>query len=79
MGAGEEGGNKVVREWIGGGLKALGEMMEAEEEGEEGEREGVVKEVLVSFSSWFFSRLETFLTPIFALFVFVPPPKNREP
>lgn len=45
---GGKGGNKAVRDWIGGGLKALGEMMEKEEEGEEGERDDVASEVLVS-------------------------------
>ncbi|CEQ39944.1 SPOSA6832_01503 [Sporobolomyces salmonicolor] len=39
------GGNKAVRDWIGGGLKALGEMIEAEEETYEGERAEVVREV----------------------------------
>lgn len=37
-----------MRDWVGGGLKSLGEMMEREEEGEEGERDMVVGEVLVS-------------------------------
>lgn len=44
---GGKGGNKAVREWIGGGLKALGEMIEKEEEGEEGERDDLANEVLV--------------------------------
>ncbi|ORY45026.1 TATA box binding protein associated factor-domain-containing protein [Leucosporidium creatinivorum] len=39
------GGNKAVREWLGGGLKALGETLEAEEETEVGERAEVVREV----------------------------------
>ncbi|SCZ97736.1 BZ3500_MvSof-1268-A1-R1_Chr4-3g07417 [Microbotryum saponariae] len=34
-----------VREWLGGGLKSLGETLEAEEESEAGEREQVVREV----------------------------------
>lgn len=42
-----EGGNMAVREWVGGGLKSLGEMMEREAEGEDGERDMVVGEVLV--------------------------------
>jgi transcription initiation factor TFIID subunit 6 len=42
------GGNKAVREWVGKGLKALGEMIEREQESEEGEREDVVREVFVS-------------------------------
>ncbi|KAI5479581.1 transcription initiation factor tfiid complex 60 kda subunit [Pseudohyphozyma bogoriensis] len=43
---GEEGGNKAVREWIGGGLKTLGELIAAEEEMEEGQRDEVVAEIL---------------------------------
>ncbi|BGP13896.1 hypothetical protein JCM10213_002536 [Rhodosporidiobolus nylandii] len=43
--AGGGGGNRAIREWIGGGLKPLGELMEREEESYEGEREKVVKEV----------------------------------
>lgn len=42
------GGNKAVREWLGGGLKALGDTLEAEEESEAGERAEVVREVFVS-------------------------------
>ena len=42
------GGNKAVRDWIGGGLKALGETLEAEEEAEDGERAEVVREIFVS-------------------------------
>ena len=38
-----------IREWLGGGLKSLGEVLEREQETEEGEREQVVKEVFVSF------------------------------
>lgn len=45
------GGNKAVRDWVGGGLKALGETLEAEEEAEEGERAEVVREVFVSSST----------------------------
>lgn len=37
-----------MREWVGGGLKALGEMCEREEETEEGELKMVVAEVVVS-------------------------------
>ncbi|KAK4704303.1 transcription initiation factor TFIID subunit 6, partial [Phenoliferia sp. Uapishka_3] len=48
---GEEGGNKAVREWIGGGLKTLGELMEREEEIEEGERSEVVRQVLAVLTS----------------------------
>lgn len=44
------GGNKAVRDWVGGGLKALGEMLEGEEESETGERAEVVREVFVSRS-----------------------------
>lgn len=44
------GGNKAVREWLGGGLKALGETLEGEEESEAGERAEVVREVFVSRS-----------------------------
>ncbi|GJN88539.1 hypothetical protein Rhopal_001505-T1 [Rhodotorula paludigena] len=39
------GGNKAVREWIGGGLKALGELVEREDETYDGERAEVVREV----------------------------------
>ncbi|GAA5848676.1 hypothetical protein JCM8547_004593 [Rhodosporidiobolus lusitaniae] len=39
------GGNRAIREWVGGGLKALGEMVEREEESYEGERAGLVREV----------------------------------
>lgn len=42
-----EGGNKAVREWVGAGLKSLGELMEREEEMDEGERQETVREVLV--------------------------------
>lgn len=42
------GGNLAIREWVGGGLKALGELCEAEEEAEAGERTDVVREVFVS-------------------------------
>lgn len=42
------GGNLAVREWVGGGLKALGELCEAEPEAEAGERTEVVREVFVS-------------------------------
>ncbi|SCV69058.1 BQ2448_2078 [Microbotryum intermedium] len=44
-----------VREWLGGGLKSLGETLEAEEESEAGEREQVVREV--------FSALKASLLP----------------
>lgn len=37
-----------MREWIGGGLKPLGEMIEREDETYEGERAEVVREVFVS-------------------------------
>lgn len=43
-----QGGNLAVREWVGGGLKVLGELMEREQEDEDGERKMVVDEVLVS-------------------------------
>ncbi|BGP46056.1 histone H4-like TAF Taf6, SAGA complex subunit [Rhodotorula kratochvilovae] len=39
------GGNKAVREWVGGGLKALGEMIEVEDETYDGERAELVREV----------------------------------
>ncbi|GAA5830372.1 hypothetical protein JCM11251_001326 [Rhodosporidiobolus azoricus] len=39
------GGNRAIKEWVGEGLKALGEMIEREEEGYEGERANVVREV----------------------------------
>lgn len=42
-----EGGNAAVREWIGGGIRQLGAMMEEEEEACEGERHDAVNEVLV--------------------------------
>ncbi|KAK4332827.1 Transcription initiation factor TFIID subunit 6 [Rhodotorula toruloides] len=42
---GTGGGNKAVREWIGGGLKPLGEMIEREDETYEGERQDVVREI----------------------------------
>lgn len=45
---GTGGGNKAVREWIGGGLKPLGEMIEREDETYEGERQDVVREIFVS-------------------------------
>lgn len=45
----EEGsGNLAVREWIGGGLKVLGEMIDNEEEENEGEKAELVDEILVS-------------------------------
>lgn len=37
-----------MREWVGNGLKAIGEMLEAEEESEPGERADVVREIFVS-------------------------------
>ncbi|KAL8286162.1 hypothetical protein RQP46_004650 [Phenoliferia psychrophenolica] len=43
---GKEGGNKAVREWVGSGLKTIGELMEREEESEEGERAEAVREIL---------------------------------
>ncbi|GAA6027053.1 hypothetical protein JCM8097_006073 [Rhodosporidiobolus ruineniae] len=46
VGGGAGGGNRAIREWIGGGLKALGEVMEGEEEGREGERDKVVGQVV---------------------------------
>lgn len=46
-GAAGAGGNRAVREWIGGGLKALGELLEREEETYEGERNEVVREIFV--------------------------------
>lgn len=48
---GTGGGNKAVREWIGGGLKPLGEMIEREDETYEGERQDVVREIFVSLAS----------------------------
>ncbi|GAA6062479.1 hypothetical protein JCM10212_000015 [Sporobolomyces blumeae] len=39
------GGNKAIREWIGGGLKTLGELIEGEEETFEGEKGEVVREI----------------------------------
>ncbi|GAA5947203.1 hypothetical protein JCM3765_001573 [Sporobolomyces pararoseus] len=39
------GGNRAIRDWIGGGLKTLGEMLESEEESYQGEREEVVREI----------------------------------
>lgn len=44
---GDVGENLAVREWVGGGLRVIGEMIGGEEEGEEGERGEVVEEVLV--------------------------------
>ena len=45
-----EGGNAAVREWIGNGIRMLGDLIEREEEGEAGERADLVIEVLVSAS-----------------------------
>ena len=42
-----EGGNAAVREWIGNGIRMLGDLIEREEEGEAGERVDLVFEVLV--------------------------------
>lgn len=48
-----EGGNKAVREWVGPGLKSLGELVEREPETDEGERAETVREILVSPFSLF--------------------------
>lgn len=42
-----EGGNAAVRDWIGNGIRMLGDLIEREE-GEAGERADLVIEVLVS-------------------------------
>ncbi|GAA6025435.1 hypothetical protein JCM11491_004310 [Sporobolomyces phaffii] len=39
------GGNRAIRDWIGGGLKTLGDMMAAEHESYPGERDEVVREI----------------------------------
>jgi transcription initiation factor TFIID subunit 6 len=41
------GGNRAIRDWIGGGLRTLGEMLGGEEESYEGERDEVVREIYV--------------------------------
>lgn len=37
----------MVRKWVGGGLKPLGEMLEREEETHEGERAAVLREIFM--------------------------------
>ncbi|GAA5931769.1 TATA-binding protein-associated factor TAF6 [Sporobolomyces koalae] len=44
-GEGQGGGNRAIRDWIGNGLKTLGEMLTSEPESFEGEREEVVREI----------------------------------
>lgn len=41
------GGNRAIRDWIGGGLKTLGEMLRGEEETFEGERKETAREIYV--------------------------------
>jgi len=45
------GGNRAIRDFIGSGLKTLGEMLSTEEESYQGEREEVVREIYVSPST----------------------------
>lgn len=47
-GAVGDGGNRAVRDWIGGSLKELGTMIMREEETVKGERDLVTAEVIVS-------------------------------
>lgn len=42
------GGNRAIRDWVGNGLKTIGELLSGEEESYEGEREEVVREIYVS-------------------------------
>ncbi|KAK4053723.1 histone H4-like TAF Taf6, SAGA complex subunit [Microbotryomycetes sp. JL201] len=48
---GGSGGNRAVREWVGAGLKTLGELIEREDEAEPGERNEVVREILTVLKS----------------------------
>ena len=57
---GRDGGNKAVREWVGAGLKTLGELMEREDEIEAGERAETVREILVSLYPFSFFSISTF-------------------
>lgn len=51
-----DGGNRAVRDWVSGSLAELGAMIEREEESEVGERQELVREVLVSSPSILQSR-----------------------
>lgn len=50
------GGNRAIRDWIGAGLKTLGEMIASEEESFEGERKETVREIYVSSLSHGYSQ-----------------------
>ncbi|GAA5904854.1 TATA-binding protein-associated factor TAF6 [Sporobolomyces salmoneus] len=45
LNGGQGGGNRAIRDWIGNGLKTIGELIATEEESYEGEREEVVREI----------------------------------
>lgn len=55
---GNGGGNKAIRDWIGGGLKPLGTMIEEEEETFEGEKKEVVREIFVRPTILSYNTLE---------------------